>query len=392
MRLAHLADLHLGFRQYHKQAPGGLNQREVDVAAAFRAAVDGVIAARPDAVVVAGDVFHSVRPTNVAILLAFEQFSRLRAALPDAPIVLIAGNHDTPRSSETGSILRLFESLRVDVVTEAARRLDYPALDLGILAVPHPAFFAGERPSLRAAGPARHQVLVTHGEVEGVFPADRSGVEYGGALLRVDELAGGGWSYVALGHYHVQCEVAPGVWYAGALDYVSPNCWGEAREEAKRGRPGKGWLLVDLARGEVEPHPVPLARRVLDLEPIDAAGRTAEEIDGLIAKRVRGVPGGIEDQVVRLVVWNIPRHIGRSLDHAAIRRYKSEALHFHLDLRRPELHRIVGMGAPARRQTLGEIVASYLGRRLLPADVDREAFVRLGTELLEAVEREDAEP
>src|ERR671920_641613 len=120
----------------HRQPPAGINQREADIAQAFRAAVDGVIAARPDVVVVAGDLFHSVRPTNAAIVFAFRQFQRLREALPHAPIVLIAGNHDTPRSTETGSILRLFEELGVDVATDEPRRLVYPQLDLSILAVP----------------------------------------------------------------------------------------------------------------------------------------------------------------------------------------------------------------------------------------------------------------
>ena len=64
LRLAHLADLHLGLRQFTRQTPVGINQREADVARAFRHAVDGVIAAAPDAVLIAGDVFHSVRPTN----------------------------------------------------------------------------------------------------------------------------------------------------------------------------------------------------------------------------------------------------------------------------------------------------------------------------------------
>src|SRR5690606_29871598 len=171
------------------QTPGGINQREADVAAAFRAAVDGVIAARPDAVLVAGDLFHAVRPTNTAIVFAFRQLQRLREALPDAPVVLIAGNHDTPRSSETGSILALLEDLGVDVAASEARRFEYPALDLSVLAVPHAALFEGERPALEPAGPARRQVLMLHGEVEGLFPTDRTVVEYGGALLGRSELS-----------------------------------------------------------------------------------------------------------------------------------------------------------------------------------------------------------
>src|SRR3954454_9550173 len=165
VKVAHLADPHLGARQYHRQTPAGINQREADVAQAFRRAVDGVIEARPDAVVLAGDLFHSVRPTNAAIVFAFRQLQRLREALPAAPIVLIAGNHDTPRSAETGSILRLFAELGVDVVAEEARRLVYPALDLSILAVPHAALVSAERPELRPEGSERRKVLVLHGEV-----------------------------------------------------------------------------------------------------------------------------------------------------------------------------------------------------------------------------------
>ena len=33
MRLVHLSDLHLGYRQYQRLTPGGINQREADVAA-----------------------------------------------------------------------------------------------------------------------------------------------------------------------------------------------------------------------------------------------------------------------------------------------------------------------------------------------------------------------
>lgn len=390
MKLAHIADPHLGIRQYHRQTAAGINQREADVAHAFRMAIDGVIAARPDAVVVAGDLFHSVRPTNAAIVFAFRQFQRLREALPGAPIVLIAGNHDTPRSTETGSILRLFEELGVDVAFDEARRLVYPHLDLAVLAVPHQALAGGERPSLRPEGPERHHVLVLHGEVEGVFPADRGAAEYGGALIDLRDLSAGEWTYVALGHYHVRHEVAPRTWYAGSLEYVSPNIWGELRDEAEHGSPGKGWLLVDLESGRATAQPTRQARDMLDLEPILAEGLAAPAINAGIAERLHAVSGGIADKIVRLVVREIPRHIARELDHTAIRAFKAEALHLHLDLRRPEVNRATGVGSPGKRQTLPELVHSYLARRPLPGELDREAFVRLGDELMDAVERDVA--
>ena len=153
MRLAHLADPHLGFRQYHRQTPRGINQREADVAQAFRGALEDVIAAQPDVVVIAGDLFHSVRPTNAAILDAFNQLRRLRMGLPQAPIVMIGGNHDTPRSVETGTILKLFEAIDgVIAVPQEPRYVPLERLDLSLLCVPYAAT-VGPRPAFVPEGP-----------------------------------------------------------------------------------------------------------------------------------------------------------------------------------------------------------------------------------------------
>jgi DNA repair exonuclease SbcCD nuclease subunit len=388
VKLAHLADPHLGIRQYHRQTPTGINQREADVANAFRAAIDDVIACRPDVVLVAGDLFHAVRPTNAAIVFAFRQFQRLREALPGVPVILIAGNHDTPRSTETGNILRLFEDIGVLVASEAARRFSFPERELSVLAVPHQALVAGERPVLRPEGAERHQVLVIHGEAEGVLARERDVMEYGGAHVSAAEVGAEAWSYVAWGHYHVRHQVAPRAWYAGSLDYVSSNIWGELDEEREKAIAGKGWLLVDLDTGVVEPRAVPGARRVLDLPSLDAEGLDKASIDAWIAERIAEVEGGIAGHVVRLVVRNCPRHVGRELDHTRIRAWKNEALHFQLDLRRPAVDRVTGVGSPGRRQTLGETLRDYLARRPLPSEIDREAFVRTGVDLLARIDAE----
>jgi DNA repair exonuclease SbcCD nuclease subunit len=390
VKLAHLADPHLGLRQYHRQTATGINQREADVANAFRAAIDDVIAARPDAVVVAGDLFHAVRPSNAAIVFAFRQFQRLREALPAAPVVLIAGNHDTPRSTETGNILRLFEDIGVLVASEEARRFRFPELDLAVLAVPHQALVGPERPALRPEGSERHQVLVIHGEAQGVMPQDRDLMEYGGAIVTPEEVGEEHWSYVAWGHYHVRHQVGPRSWYAGALEYCSSNIWGELVEQAQRGIPGKGWLLADLESGAVEPRTVAAARRVVDLAPIDAEGLDCRSIDAWLAQRIAEVEGGIAGCVVRLVVRNCPRHVGRELDHVAIRAWKTEALHFQLDLRRPAAPGREGAAQGDRRKTLPEVLGDFLAGRPLPAEIDRERFVRAGLELLARVDA-DAE-
>ena len=111
MRLVHLSDLHLGFRQFQRSTPGGINQREADVAKSFTNALDKIITLRPDVVLIAGDVFHTVRPTNPAILHAFTQFSRLMRELPEAKVVIAAGNHDLPRMIHYATDPPLFGSV-----------------------------------------------------------------------------------------------------------------------------------------------------------------------------------------------------------------------------------------------------------------------------------------
>ena len=379
MRLVHLADLHLGYRQYHRLTPSGINQREADVAFAFRGAIDQVIALQPDIVVIAGDIFHTVRPMNPAIIDAYQQFHRLSAELPDAVKIMVAGNHDRPRATETGCILNLFSRLGMHAVVDAPQRFTFPDRDLAILAVPD---LPGALPPLTPDADAKYNVLVLHGEIEGMLPphiarSDRSTVE-----ISREALAAPSWGYVALGHFHVHREIAPNAYYSGSLDYTSANPWGELVEERAAGLPGKGFVEYDLDTATHRFHHVEPARALIDLEPIMARGLSAAELDAAIRDRVEQCDGGIADRVVRLVVRDVPRHIVRDLDHKSLRDYKRRALHFHLDTRRPELLRLSASGAPGRRPTLLETVESYLARRPMDADLDRAAVVRLGLQYL----------
>jgi len=391
MKLAHLADPHLGRRAYTRLSSRGINQREADAATAFRLAIDGVIAAKPDAVVIAGDLFDAVRPSNHSIVFAFRQLQRLIDGLPGVPIVLIAGNHDHPRTTESGSILALFEDLGVQVATATERAFIDETRSLHILAVPHAAL-VGERPAMRPDPTKRYNVLVLHGEAQGILSVDAAALEHGGVQITPEEVRPDLWSYTAWGHYHVQREVAPRAWYAGSLEYVSSNIWGELHEEQLLGVQGKGWLLVDLETGTVERMPIVAPRRVIDLPSVDAAEMDAAALDAAIKVRIDRLGGKLTDAVARLVARNVPRHIARQLDHARIRQWKTEALHFHLDLRRPDnVERPAFSGAPGRRQTLPDVVADYLRARPLPADLDRERFITLGTTLLADASAEAAD-
>jgi DNA repair exonuclease SbcCD nuclease subunit len=394
VKLAHLADLHLGFRQYARLTPQGVNQREADVAQAFRRALDAVADAAPDIVVVAGDLFHSVRPTNTAILEAFRQFRRFRGRLPGVPIVLLAGNHDTPRAVETGSILSLFEAALEGMYVVGAyqpRRLAFEGLGLSLLAVPHFAWSVTARPEVAPDPEARFNVLVTHREVEGVLPREAAASDYGSQPIKRSDLNAAEFDYVALGHYHVATRVDRNAYYAGSLEYVTTNPWWEAGQRGVAPAGQKGWLLVELGGKEprvafrvVEP-----ARRVIDLEPIHGAGLDAAGLDAAIAERAGGIRGGLDGQIVRQLVWDVDRLTARDLNHAAIRELKTTALHYRLDLRRPMPQREVGIAAGGRRQTLEELVAEHLRARILPPGVSRERVLALAEAYLAAGGREE---
>jgi len=384
MRLVHLADLHIGYRQFQRVTSGGINQREADVAATFKRAIDRTIELRPDFVLIAGDVFHSVRPSNPAILHAFIQFARLAEALPQTRIVMVAGNHDTPRTAETGCILGLFAPLGIHVVEGQAQRLEFKDEGVSILAVPD---LPSGLPALVPDPAARRNILLLHGEVEGVLPEYARRMERTAAEVTRDELGASRWDYVALGHYHVHREVAPNAYYAGSLDYTSANPWGEIYEEREAGvydpvRGGKGIIEWDLDTATHKFHPLSVARPLIDLPRLNGAGMSAAELDAAVRERVEGSRVPIDNHVARLVVTDVPRHVARQMDARAVRDIKRRALYFNLDVRRPELVQRSSSGAPGRRPSLAEVLRDKLESRPLSSEVDRAAFVALGLEYL----------
>jgi DNA repair exonuclease SbcCD nuclease subunit len=102
MKVAALGDAHLG-RAYHNvtDPETGVNQRERDFEDSFTAAVDLCLAQEPDVLVWLGDVFDHPRPTYRSFRVAQRALLRIRET--GLPLVVISGNHDTPRLPGTGS-------------------------------------------------------------------------------------------------------------------------------------------------------------------------------------------------------------------------------------------------------------------------------------------------
>ncbi|MFL5539210.1 MAG: exonuclease SbcCD subunit D [Longimicrobiaceae bacterium] len=376
MKIAHLADLHLGYRAYHRSTSRGVNQREADVADAFRRAVAQVAALRPDLVLIAGDVFHTVRPSNTAIAEAFRQLSVLTGRLPGVPVVMIAGNHDSPRSADTGNILCLFREIEnVHVVFEECRPVKLPELDASVLCMPHVSLAVDHETVIEPDPKAKHNLLLLHAEVTDQDGEPRYRSEFGGAQVPETAIRPKAWTYVALGHHHMAAALAPNAWYAGAVERTSAFIWQE--------KTPKGFLLYDTETEHADFHEVE-TRALVDLPWIEAKGLSAAEIDERIRQSVEGLEGGIEGKIVRLVVADVPRAVVRELNHRRVREWKSEALHFHLDARQPEIRRRAASGAPARRLTLKEQVESFLGRwEPTREGVEKPELVRMGAEYVD---------
>ena len=376
MKIAHLADLHLGYRAYHRSTSRGVNQREADVADAFRRAVAQVAALRPDLVLIAGDVFHAVRPSNTAIAEAFRQLSVLTERLPGVPVVMIAGNHDSPRSVDTGNILCLFREIEnVHVVFEECRPVKLPDLDTTVLCMPHVSLSVDHRTVIEPDPKAKHNVLLLHAEVTDNEGEPRYRSEFGGAQVPESLVRPKAWTYVALGHHHMPAALAPNAWYAGAVERTSAFIWQE--------KTPKGFLLFDTDTGRVDFQEVE-TRPLVDLPWIEAKGLSATEVDERIRGAVESLEGGIAGKIVRQVVTDVPRVVVREMNHRRVREWKAEALHFHLDPRPPEVRRRVPVGEPARRLSLKEQVESFLGQ-WTPAreEIEKERLVAMGGEYID---------
>ncbi len=386
MKIVHLADIHLGFKQYQRQTPNGLNQREVDVAVAFKRAISKIIEIKPDIVLIAGDVFHNVRPSNSAILHAFLEFSRLVQALPDSEIVMIAGNHDSPRSTDTGSILRLYGNLGIKVVDDEVQRIPLRNNAVQVMAVPKRLNLTP--PQLLPLEGEHYNILLIHGEVEDVVPAYAAGTDRAVLGIKKKDLYLDRWDYVAFGHYHAYLPLAKKAFYSGSLEYTSPDFWSETRASDLGAAQPKGFIEHNLATGEHTFHKIELMRSVVDLPMIHGHGLSAEELNAAIREAVESCDGGIADNIVRLVVRDVPRHVLREIDHKALREFKRRALHFQLDARRPDVMRqqTSGSGAPGRRASLADTVREHLSSRAIAAGVDRDSLVELGLKYLTEAE------
>lgn len=281
MKLFHLADLHLGKALHGRELYDDQRHALAQVVAAARAE-------RPDAVILAGDVFDRAVPPVEAIGLFNEFIAALKGFDEGLAVVAIPGNHDSAQRlgylagvlAARGVHLRADASL-CDVPIELRRGLESMriwaipflspgALDDSSVAVAPPAplrsqealFKEALRRIERARADPRAGGLVDSGSVDGgsvgggglarpfellvahAYAAGCSGSDserpFLGATELVDASLLNGFDYAALGHLHRPQAVGERGRYPGSLlQYSFADQAGE-----------RGFLVVELSRAE----------------------------------------------------------------------------------------------------------------------------------------------
>lgn len=260
MRFLHLADLHFG-----KTIHGVSLLENGDQPFWTEQFLLLVQELRPDAVLIAGDVYDRSAPSGDAVQLLDMLLTKLAAM--EIPALLVAGNHDSGQRLAFARSLLEKQNVHIAGLLPDGGRLERVSfrdeqgpVDFWLLPYVFPALAAkalGDE-SVRDYDTAirrlleaqdmdltRRNVLLAHQNVtaSGV-EAQRGGSESTvGGVGQVDFSAFDGFDYVALGHIHAACAVGrPAVRYAG-----SPLCYhfDETRQ------PPKGPVLVTLgAKGE----------------------------------------------------------------------------------------------------------------------------------------------
>ncbi len=232
MLIAHLADIHLGFKQY------GRREREEDIFKAFEYVVENVIKERPDVIIIAGDVFHTPIPSDFNTIINAERvFGKIRES--GIPVIGVAGDHDIPRRrGAVGALDYLAEKGYIYLFKLTSQRFkkDIKGVSFGgFSAIP-----TSNRDYIRRALTivGKVDVLIMHQSIREAFPYDWQ--------LELKDLPEG-IKYVALGHIHKPMSLRKEgtlLVYPGSLEILSIS---EIID-----RDNKSAVLVDLSSDEAQ--------------------------------------------------------------------------------------------------------------------------------------------
>lgn len=309
MKIIHFSDTHLGFNDLDITNDEGVNQREADFYEAFKDVMEAIILAMPDYVIHTGDLFHRASPSNRAITFALTQLKRLEKL--NIPLIIIAGNHSTPRTSTSSPILQALSTL--DNIHAVFEQRYEPIVfdDVVFHALPHindERIIPDELDAIEAnIDPEKKNIMMMHCSVgahylmhefgEWVYPKEREDI-----FEKME--------YVALGHWHGFCAVGKhlNVYYAGSTERTSSS---DKRED-------KGYVTIDLDYTPgIEHHTIPL-RKSLSFS-IDA-DKYEEEIASLDILEIK-------DALAEVKLFNLTASSSIDITNRELNELFEEALH-----------------------------------------------------------------
>ncbi len=253
VKIFHLSDLHLGKR---------LSEFSLleDQSYILRQILGYVDSGRPDAVILAGDIYDKAVPSAEAVAVLDDFLTRLAKLTP--AVFLISGNHDSPERIAFGGRLMaaqgVFSAPVYDGKVASVTLHDaYGEVVFYLLPFLKPAnvrrFFPEDtiesytdalRVALKDVPREGRTVLVTHQFVTGAVKGESEEVTVGGAD-NVDAEVFDGFSYVALGHIHGPQNVgSPRLRYCGTPLKYSFSEAGQKKSITAIELDGQGELTV----------------------------------------------------------------------------------------------------------------------------------------------------
>ena len=372
MRIVHIADSHLGYSAYSKLSLNGVNQREEDIYNAFDQVVDFSLnppdGIRPNFVIHAGDLCDSVRPPNRTIAFALSRL--LKLSKQGIKVILISGNHETPRLNQTGHIFRIFESIKGvhSLYKEETSQLEFVEqhVPLRFCCLPHFKDQKNFLDQLYAVEPekSRINILLVHAGIEGM-----SEFRFGSVNERIvpAEYLTTSWDYMAFGHLHRHVEVNERVCYPGAIERFS---FKEADEHP-------GFVVLDIKnKNEIIKSFVYLKTRPMETWKLDCSGISAENLMNILKGKLKNA----SNKIVRVDLNRIERDSYSCLDFNSIRILSSNCLHFELRPTFPEEKRVEVPSARiiSLESELDEFIASQEINKEIKTKLRRVAHNYLG--------------
>ncbi|MEN4006489.1 MAG: DNA repair exonuclease [Methanobacteriaceae archaeon] len=248
MRFAHIADTHLGYRQY------GLFEREIDFYHHYNQLIDKIIEERPDFVIHSGDLFETSRPPTKALLTAQESFLKFKEE--KIPVYAIAGNHDIVMRKNALPPQVLYKKFDLKLIGPKNPYYNHDGIFIG--GSPYRSKYHSK--SLleniefieNKSKNYKNRILVLHQAIDKYLPFEYE--------MKIGDLPDS-FNYYALGHLHTRILEDFG---EGRLAYPGcPEIW-RMDELGNYKKRGKGFNLVDMEEDvQVEEIDVEISREIL---------------------------------------------------------------------------------------------------------------------------------